>query len=118
MAHPRAGKGIRAEVTKRSPRIKWFYYVLDMATYDVRLYQTLPLVLKSFQTGIWGLKRDIYYQYLHRDIKEKKAVMLSNRFLIGRTTGVFLKALKRDSESIAAMNVDYPTPQSNPNLLL
>ena len=111
-------QGIRAEATNRVPRIKRMYYVVDMTTFRVQLYQTLTLVRKSFKQGLWGTDKDVYYPWLHRGIKEGESVLIANRFIVGWTEDVYLKCLKKDRRYVDSMAFSPPPHTSKKPILL
>ena len=115
--YPSEREGVRAEATGRSPRLKYMYYVVDMTTFKVQLYQTLALLRKSFVRGLWGVKQDVYYVYLARDIKKYNSVIIANRYIVGRTNDIYMKCLKQDEKYLQDMSPDYLT-QSIPPIIL
>ena len=114
-------QGILAKAATCKPKINRLYYVLDMTTYTVGLYQSLDMVYSALVSGLYGVNIDVNYKYIHYATTKGKSVIINNRFLVSKTEHIYLRRLKKDKQNSSIMAattpINHPTIDSLPSLL-
>jgi hypothetical protein len=114
----RTGKGIRADLARHKGRVALMYvYMLDMATFSLELYQSIPLLGKCLQSRITGLNMPI--KTIQNRLKDG-VYIIDHRYVIGRIDNAWLFMGKKDVQYVNSLS-QLPLNQhqsNNPGIII
>ena len=121
MLNRRQAPGILAKASKSKPKVNRLYYIVDLARFEVGLYQSLDMLSNALQAGVWGVKLDMWYMGTHGKLRYGKSIVVNGRFLIGKTEHLYHRLLKGDKINLATMPattpIQSPTTISLPTII-
>ncbi len=109
--------GILAKQAQSRGKLNRLYYVMDMTTFKLELYQSIPMLIASIGCKDKHTTKRIYRQALVTNLALGKTVTLESRYIIGYTEDIYIKCLSKDVKRLGNMTASLYHNLPQPILL-